>query len=35
MERDYVAEKWRFFMPCTPVAALRNIILAATYLQMN
>ena len=30
---NYVAEKWRIFMPCTPAAALRNIILAATYTQ--
>ena len=30
---NYVAGMWRIFMPCTPVPALRNIILAATYAQ--
>ena len=30
---NYVAGMWRIFRPSTPVPALRNIILAATYAQ--
>ena len=30
---NYVAVRWRIFIPGTPAAALRNIILAATYVQ--
>ena len=33
IDADYVAEKWRIFIPGTPAAAIRNIILAATYTQ--